>query len=409
MVGAGCGLQVLQAGLLHHAFGGYLAVLQDDRGWNKTQLSGAAALQQMESAIIGPALGWIMDRFGPQGLIRLGVVMFGLGFITLSFIDTLLEFYAAFIVIALGSSMCGFFPINVALINWFERWRARALSALSLGLAVGGISVPIVGWSLVHFGWRATAFGSGVFAIAVGLPLAMVMRRRPEDHGETVDGVSQPSDSQKVSEDANSSARDFTAREALRTPAFWLLSLGHGFALLVVGAVNVHAIAHMKESLAYTVSTAALVITLMTLFQIGGVLLGWVIGDRFEKRLIAAACMLMHCLGLLSLTYAGAAASTTPWIIAFAALHGVAWGLRGPFMHAIRADYFGRSAIGMILGLSFMIIVIGQVGGPMIAGVLADITGNYRTGFTVLALLAGVGSMFFVLAKRPAPPLRSPA
>jgi len=63
----------------------------------------------------------------------------------------------------------------------------------------------------------------------------------------------------------------------------------------------------------------------------------------------------------------------------------------------------------MILGLSFMIIVIGQVGGPMIAGMAADITGNYRSGFTVLALLAGLGSMFFVLAKRPAPPLRSSA
>jgi MFS family permease len=414
MVGAGCGLQFLQAGLLHHAFGGYVAVLQDDRGWNKTQLSGAAALQQMESAIIGPLLGWIMDRFGPQGLIRIGVVMFGLGFMLLSLVETLLQFYGAFIVIALGSSMCGFFPINVALINWFERWRARALSALSLGLAVGGIFVPLVGWSLVTFGWRATAFGSGVFAIAVGLPLAMVIRRRPEDYGETVDGVSKPVDQESASrDDPGSNTRDFTAREALRTPAFWLLSLGHGFALLVVGAVNVHAIAHMKESLAYTVSGAALVITLVTLFQIGGVMIGWVIGDRYEKRLIAAACMLMHSLGLLSLTYAGnaagTAASTTRWVIAFAALHGVAWGLRGPFMHAIRADYFGRSAIGMILGLSFMIIVIGQIGGPMIAGLLADMTGNYRTGFTVLALLAGVGSMFFVLAKRPAPPLRSPA
>ena len=405
MVGAGCGLQVLQAGLLHHAFGGYLAVLQDDRAWNKTQLSGAAALQQMESAIIGPALGWIMDRFGPQGVIRLGVLTFGVGFMALSSIDTLLEFYAAFIVIALGSSMCGFFPINVALINWFERWRARALSALSLGLAVGGISVPMVGWSLVHFGWRATAFGSGVFAIAVGLPLALVMRRRPEDYGETVDGLAKSSTPERVTGESSSNARDFSAREALRTPAFWLLSLGHGFALLVVGAVNVHAIAHMKESLGYTVGAAALVITLVTLFQICGVMLGWAIGDRFEKRLIAAACMLMHSLGLLSLTYA----KTTPWVIAFAALHGVAWGLRGPFMHAIRADYFGRSAIGMILGLSFMIIVIGQIGGPMIAGVLADVTGNYRTGFTVLALLAGVGSMFFVLAKRPAPPLRSAA
>jgi MFS family permease len=173
----------------------------------------------------------------------------------------------------------------------------------------------------------------------------------------------------------------------------------------VVGAVNVHAIAHMKEALAYTVSGAALVITLVTTFQIGGVMIGWAIGDRFEKRFIAAACMLMHMLGLLSLTYATGA----PWVVGFAALHGVAWGLRGPFMHAIRADYFGRSAIGMILGLSFSIIVIGQIGGPMIAGMLADATGNYRTGFTVLALLAGVGSLFFVLAKRPAPPLRSPA
>jgi MFS family permease len=167
--------------------------------------------------------------------------------------------------------------------------------------------------------------------------------------------------------------------------------------------VNVHAIAHMKEALGYTVSAAALAITLVTVFQIGGVMIGWAIGERFDKRFIAAACMLMHMLGLLSLTYASGAA----WVVAFAALHGVAWGLRGPFMHAIRADYFGRSAIGMILGLSFMIIVIGQIGGPMIAGMAADVTGNYRTGFTLLALLAGLGSMFFVLAKRPVPPLRS--
>ena len=404
MVGAGCGLQFLQAGLLHHAFGGYLAVLQDDRGWNKTQLSGAAALQQMESAVVGPLLGWFMDRFGPQGVIRLGVVVFGTGFILLSLVDTLLQFYCAFVIVALGSSMCGFFPINVALINWFERRRARALSILSVGMALGGIFVPLVGWSLVTFGWRVTAAASGVVAMAIGLPLSMVMRRRPEDHGETVDGFAHPPGSGSARADAASN-RDFTAREALRTPAFWLLSLGHGFALFVVAAVNVHAIAHMKEGLAYTVSGAALVITLVTAFQLGGVAIGWAIGDRFEKRFIAAACMLMHMLGLLSLTYATGA----PWVIAFAALHGVAWGLRGPFMQAIRADYFGRSAIGMIMGLSFMIIVIGQIGGPMIAGILADATGNYRTGFTLLALLAGVGSMFFVLAKRPAPPLRSPA
>jgi MFS family permease len=402
MVGAGCGLQILQAGLLHHAFGGYVAVLQDDRGWSKTALSGAAALQQMEAAILGPILGWIMDRFGPQVVVRVGVLLFGGGFMLLSRVETLLEFYAAFVVVALGSSLCGFFPLNVALIHWFERKRARALSAMSLGLALGGIFVPLVGWSLVTYGWRATAFASGVLAIVAGFPLALVIRRRPEDYGETVDGVAHaPASAATVMESAASS-RDFTAREALRTPAFWLLSLGHGFALFVVGAVSVHAIAHMKEALGYTVSAAAAIITLLTIFQIIGVTIGWVIGDRYEKRFIAAACMLMHMLGLLCLTYA----TGLPWLIAFTALHGVAWGLRGPFMQAIRADYFGRSAIGMILGLSFMIIVIGQIGGPMIAGMLADATGNYRLGFTALALLAGLGSMFFVLAKRPARPLR---
>jgi MFS family permease len=70
-------------------------------------------------------------------------------------------------------------------------------------------------------------------------------------------------------------------------------------------------------------------------------------------------------------------------------------------MQAIRADYFGRRSIGMIMGLSSLIIVFGQIGGPMLAGAFADWTGNYRAGFTLLAVLAGVGSLFFLFAKPP--------
>jgi len=402
MVGAATGLQFLQAGLVTQAFGAYLAVLADEQGWSKTALSGAAALQQMEVALLGPVLGWLLDRFGPKGFVRAGVVVFGTGLCLLSQVHSLPAFYGAFIVIALGSSLCGFFPLNVALIHWFERKRARALSAMSIGLAFGGIAVPLVASSLTTFGWRSTALASGIFAIAVGLPLAMVIRNRPEDHGEVVDGMAEETPSKNPVFEKEDATRDFTAREALRTPAFWLLSLGHGFALFVVHAVSVHAITHLKEGLGYSVAAASLVISLVTIFQIGGVLLGWAIGDRFKKRLIAAACMLAHALGLILLTFA----TSTPMVIAFAVLHGTAWGLRGPFMQAIRADYFGRSAIGMILGLSFMIIVVGQVGGPIIPGIFADVTGDYRVGFTILAVLAGLGSGFFLLARKPKRPSR---
>ena len=395
MVAAGSGIQFLQSALLHQAFGAYFAVLADELGWSKTSLAGAATLQPMEAAVLGPVLGWIVDRFGPQGMIRAGIITFGAGFMILSQIDSILGFYAAFIVIALGSSLCGFFPVNVAIIYWFERFRARALSALSLGLAFGGIVVPVVAWSMQSFGWRATAFASGMLAMLVGWPLARVFRRRPADIGETVDGL--PPAAPGEEQEGPAGQYEYSTREALRTSAFWLLSLGHGFALLIVYAVNVHAIAHMKEGLGYSVAQAALVITLMTVAQVGGVMVGWAIGDRFEKRLIAAGCMLMHAAGLLMLTYATGLAM----LVAFAVLHGGAWGLRGPFMQAIRADYFGRRSIGMILGLSSVIIVVGQIGGPLIAGVLADMNGNYRAGFTVLAMLAGVGSLFFLLARRP--------
>jgi sugar phosphate permease len=402
MVGAATGLQFLQAGLVTQAFGAYLAVLADEQGWSKTALSGAAALQQMEVALLGPVLGWLIDRFGPKVFVRAGIVVFGSGLCLLSQVQTLPAFYGAFVVIALGSSLCGFFPLNVALIHWFERKRARALSAMSIGLAFGGIIVPLVAQSLTTFGWRATALASGLLAIAVGMPLALVIRNSPRDHGETVDGISEEKSSSETTRESETppATRDFTAREALRTQAFWLISLGHGFALFVVHAVSVHAITHLKEGLGYSVAAASLVISLVTTCQIGGVLLGWAIGDRYKKRLIAAACMLAHGAALLLLTYA-----VSLWmVVAFAVLHGTAWGLRGPMMQAMRADYFGRSSIGMILGLSFMIIVVGQVGGPVIPGIFADITGNYRLGFTIIALLAGLGSGFFFLARKPKRP-----
>jgi MFS family permease len=152
--------------------------------------------------------------------------------------------------------------------------------------------------------------------------------------------------------------------------------------------------------LGYTVPQAALAIMLMTVGQLAGVGLGLLLGDKYEKRYVAALCMLGHAAGLLLLTYA-----TNPFeVAAFALLHGTAWGLRGPFMQAIRADYFGRNAIGVILGLSAAVTALGQMGGPMVAGILADLTGNYRWGFSLLALVAACGSVVFLMARPPALP-----
>ncbi len=399
LVGAACAIQFLLAALLSQCFGLYIAVLSDEMGWSKTTLAGAAALQSVESAIIAPLLGWLMDRLGPQSIIRVGIVMFSAGLALLSQVSSVSTFYASAVLLAIGASFAGYFPLSVAIVHWFEKYRARALSIMSLGLALGGLVVPAMAWSMQHWGWRSTAAVSAGVAFVLGLPLAGFIRRRPGDYGEHIDGLAPVPTPAGVSAAPSQASRgsEFTARQALKTRAFWMLALGHALALVVVTAVNVHAITHMKEGLGYSVATAGWVIMLMTLAQLAGVLLGAGIGDRFEKRKVAALCMLSHALGLLFLAYA----THMIELIVFGVFHGLAWGLRDPFMQAIRADYFGRTAIGVILGMSGAIIAVGQVAGPMIAGLLADLTGNYRLGFTVLALMAAMGSMAFMLAIKP--------
>jgi len=97
------------------------------------------------------------------------------------------------------------------------------------------------------------------------------------------------------------------------------------------------------------------------------------------------------------------ALATAFWmVLLFAVLHGLSWGMRGPLMAAIRADYFGSGSFGMITGVSSMVIMFGMMLGPLVAGILADRTGSYVPGFSVLAACAAAGSVAFLLARRPA-------
>ncbi|PYM95344.1 MAG: hypothetical protein DME04_05210 [Candidatus Rokuibacteriota bacterium] len=167
-------------------------------------------------------------------------------------------------------------------------------------------------------------------------------------------------------------------------------------------AVSVHLVVHLTEHVGYSLQQAAAVVALMTVLQVVAQLGGGWAGDRFNKRAIVVGCMVAHAAGLLLL----ASATALSAVAAFAALHGLAWGIRGPLMSAIRADYFGSAAFGTITGISSMVVMFGMVGGPIIAGILADRTGSYELGFRILAGLAALGSIFFVLARRPSPPHR---
>lgn len=394
LAGAGAVILALQSALILQAFGQYAVILREQFGWSKTTISVAFSFNRAESGLLGPIQGWALHRFGSRRVMRVGAVVMTAGFVWFSLMSSPIQFVASMFVIAIGAGLSGFLTVNTEIVRWFDRNRTRALSMTGIGIATGGLVVPVVVLVLRHLGWRETAFGSGILLGVVTFALASWFGTVPADRCEVVDGAA-PVEGAFARRGVGD--RHLTAREALRTRTFWLLAFGHASALLIVGAVIAHLSLFLTSEQGYSLQSASFVIAGIPIAQIAGMLIGGALGDRYSKRALCSGAMFGHVAGLLLVTFATNAAMV--W--AFVVLHGLAWGMRGPLMSAIRADYFGSTAFGQIMGYTSIILMFGMVGGPLFAGVLADVTGSYRTGFTVLAAISALGAVFFALATPP--------
>jgi MFS family permease len=150
VVSAAAGLQALQAMLLMQGYGAYVAVFSEEFGWSKASLSGAAALQRVESGLLGPPQGWMITRFGARRVMYAGNLILGVGFMLFSQINSMTTFYLCFLMMAVGASLSGFMSIMTTIVQWFERRRATAMAYTQVGMSIGGMLVPVVAWSLVH-------------------------------------------------------------------------------------------------------------------------------------------------------------------------------------------------------------------------------------------------------------------
>ena len=201
--------------------------------------------------------------------------------------------------------------------------------------------VPIVVFSFESVGWRTTALASGVIMLVIGLPLAQMLRRQPEKYGLTVDGIvaAEPTMAE-TRRDALLPTSRFHGSGGVAYAGVLVCLAGACFAVFLVGAVMVHLVVYIDESLDFSLGLAGLVVAVMTAAQIGGMAIGGFLGDRVNKRFTIVGCMNAHMIALFVL----AAASSQWMVFLFAIIHGTAWGMRGPLMAAIRADYFGRTS-----------------------------------------------------------------
>ncbi len=139
IVGAGLVSMTLSSGLFFNGFGFYFLPIQSQFGWSSTAMSGAVSLSRLESGLLGPLEGYLIQRYGPQRVMFVGFIVFALGFVLLSRSTHIVTFYAAILVMALGSGLAGFAAVVAAINNWFRRNRTKAFGISMLGLGLGGV------------------------------------------------------------------------------------------------------------------------------------------------------------------------------------------------------------------------------------------------------------------------------
>jgi MFS family permease len=176
------------AGTFFYSFGAFINPLKNAFGWSTAQIALAFSIRSAEAGPIAPVAGYFVDRFGARAVTIFGVPVTELGFFLLSRINSLAAFYSAYMVIALGTSLCLTITPMTNIANWFIKKRGRALGLFAVGAGLGGLMVPLVTWLLDLYGWRITLVIIAIGTWLVCLPLALILRHRPEKYNLLPDG-----------------------------------------------------------------------------------------------------------------------------------------------------------------------------------------------------------------------------
>ena len=400
-------LMVLTSVPVFHAMTVWAVALEAQFGWSRTQLGLALTFTRVEGGLMGPAEGYLVDRFGARRMVMVGLVVMAGGFVLFAGVQNLWMFYLTFVVLSLGQGLGGWIPLMTLLNHWFRRRVGTSMGISMMGMGAGAlVVVPLIAFAIDpaqdRLGWRETAIVLACVAMAGAVILPRFIFNRPQDKGLLPDG-DRPEDAAADSTQSSASATppvaeeaEFTVRQALKTQGFWCISFGHGMGSMVILAIMSHLGLLMKD-LGYSIQDTAWLVMVYTAVSIVFQLAGGYIGDRIPKNV---ALFFFTGLQAGSVVLITVSTNLTVFYV-FAVLFGIGFGGRTPLTTAIRGEYFGRASFGKILGISTVPMnLLLLISGPM-AGYMRDQQGDYNMAFLTLAILNGVGAVLFLIARKP--------
>ena len=434
----------------------FVVPMADEFGWSRGFVSGAVSLGAVGGLILSPVAGRLIDRYGSSVIVAgcsavVGSCALALGLVALSW----WSFYAIYVPGRAVFSSPLELSTTTAVSNWFIRRRALALAAFGALQGIGLGTLPLVAAALIGvFDWRTAWATLGAVTLVSGIvPPLLLMARRPEDMHLEPDppahpsprrrGMGPPAAAPSSATAAPSSATtpspaaapssataapssavtsssatdaapspaaipppaatlwsetDYTVREALATPAFWILAAFSALGFIVQAGVSLHQVPHYI-GVGVPTPLAAFTSSAFAVGQIPGGIILASLGRRVPVRALLAAAALIVAAGALGTGYS----SSLDWGIPSGFTLGAGVGGLHSLLRLAWADYYGRRHLGAIRGLTLPAQIGGQAIGPVVAGFMFDATGGYRIPFTIFGVVVCFGAAMVLAARPPGP------
>jgi OFA family oxalate/formate antiporter-like MFS transporter len=381
------------SGITFYGFTAFFEPLIKEFGWSYTQVSFAASLRGLEMGVFAPLIGFFVDRLGSRKVIFWGVITVGFGLFLLSLARSLAMFYAAFLLLAFGAGGCTSVVSMAVVANWFDKNVGKALGVMASGFGASGLMVPVIVWLIEAYQWRSTLILLGLGTLALGLPLSLVIRNKPEPYGYFPDGKS--TSGPIIQEEMRFSKDGISFRQVLKNRSFLFLNLTEAIRMMAVSTVATHVMPYFS-SVGISRSKAGLVAGAIPLFSIiGRLALGW-LGDVFEKRYVMALAFGLMSVGMLIFCYVQIGWMILLFLLLFPPSFGGTMVLRG----SILREYFGRDSLGKMLGIVMGSASIGGIIGPTLAGWVFDSWGSYQFIWVAFSAFTAIAIMLVLKIKR---------
>ena len=382
----------------------FVKPIGDELGWSRGEIALAFTAGTLVGLGLSALVGKQLDRYGARAAVVIaGMIVTGV-LVGLALMQEVWQFWllfgsgraAALVGINLGTS--------VAVVNWFVRRRGRAVGFLSMSLRGGQAVFPLLIVAIIAgYSWRH-AFGvlAVISLVFVVTPAWLFIRRRPEDMGLLPDGDQPPpegSAGKAVPQAPQRSRRDevsWTLAEARRTRAFWLLVVATMSVVFAQTAVNLHAVASFQDRGIADAFAGVFVFVYAGTAAVSAVPFGS-LADRIHIRWVVVIATLFFGASIVVMIAADSVATA----LLFAVLYGLGAGGWTIGYTLLFADYFGRGHVGAVRGFSQVVSSPVGAAGPLVAGYLHGVTGDYTLSFQIMLGSFAVVLAALVLAKPP--------